>query len=72
MAENTPWEYRVGTFGTFFSGMKDEEMEAALNEWGMDGWEVISARSIENTSKVVIIAKRPLTTSTRRRRSLPV
>jgi len=71
MAENTQWEYRVGTFGTFFNGMKDEGLEAALNEWGMDGWEVISARGIENSSKVVVIAKRPLTTSTRRRRSLP-
>lgn len=72
MAETTQWEYRVQTFGTFFSGLKDEELEATLNEWGMEGWEVISARSIENTSKVVILAKRPLTASVRRHRSFPV
>jgi hypothetical protein len=71
MAENTQWEYRVKTVGTFFSGMKDEEMEAALNEWGMDGWEVVSARGVENTSKVVLIAKRPLTASVRRRHTFP-
>jgi hypothetical protein len=71
MAENTQWEYRVGTFGTFFSGAKDEELEAALNEWGMEGWEVISARGIENTSKVVLIAKRPLTAYVRRRHTFP-
>ena len=72
MAENTQWEYRVESFGTFFTSKKDEELEAALNEWGMDGWEVISARGIENSSKIVILAKRPLTASTRRRRSLPI
>jgi hypothetical protein len=72
MAEHTQWEYRVQTFGTFFSGLKDEEMEEALNEWGVDGWEVISARGVENTSKVVILAKRPLTASARRRHSFPV
>jgi len=72
MAENTQWEYRVESFGTFFTGKKDEELEAALNEWGMDGWEVISARGIENSSKIVILAKRPLTASTRRRRSQPI
>jgi hypothetical protein len=47
-------------------------MEEALNEWGVDGWEVISARGIENTSKVVVLAKRPLTASARRRHSFPV
>lgn len=72
MAENTQWEYRVESFGTFFTGPKDEDLEAALNEWGLDGWEVVNARCVENSSKVVVIAKRPLTTATRRRRSLPV
>jgi hypothetical protein len=72
MAEHTQWEYRVQTFGTFFSGTKDEDLEAALNEWGVDGWEVISARGIENTSKVVVLAKRPLTASARRRHTFPV
>ena len=69
MAENTQWEYRVQSFGTFFRGTRDDELESALNEWGMDGWEVVSVRGIENTSKVVVLAKRPLTASTRRRHS---
>ncbi len=71
MAENTQWEYRVKTFGTMFRGEKDEDLEAALNEWGIDGWEILSARGVENTNKVVIIAKRPLSRATRRRRTLP-
>ena len=72
MAENIQWEYRIRTFGATFRGQKDEELEAALNEWGMEGWEVISARGIENTNKVTILAKRLMTDSVRRRRSLPV
>jgi len=71
MTDNLRWEYRVQTFGTFFTGTKDDELEAALNEWGMDGWEVIFARSVENTSKVVLIAKRPLSASARRRHTFP-
>jgi hypothetical protein len=72
MAELMQWEYRVKTFGSILRGMKDEEMETSLNEWGEEGWEVVSAQGIEGTSKVRLIAKRPLTTATRRRRSLPV
>jgi hypothetical protein len=72
MAENTQWEYRIQTFGAIFRGMNDEELEATLNEWGMEGWEVISARGIENTNKVTILAKRILTDSVRRRRTLPI
>lgn len=72
MTQLTQWEYRVETFGAFLHGVKDEELETILNEWGEEGWEVISARGIENTSKVSILAKRPLTRSVRRRRTLPV
>jgi len=71
MTDNLRWEYRVQTFGTFFTGTKDDELETALNDWGMDGWEVIFARSVENTSKVVLIAKRPLSASARRRHTFP-
>ena len=31
------WEYRVQTVGGFFSGIKAEELEELLNEWGEDG-----------------------------------
>jgi hypothetical protein len=72
MAGNTQWEYRIKTFGATLRGAKDEDLETALNEWGMEGWEVVNARGIENTGKVTILAKRPLTDSARRRRTLPV
>ena len=65
------WEYRVQTVGGFFSGVKAEELEELLNEWGEDGWEVVSTHIIENANKINVIAKRPLTDRTRRERSRP-
>jgi len=65
------WEYRVQTVGGFFSGVKAEELEELLNEWGEDGWEVVSTHTIENANKINVIAKRPLTDRVRRERSRP-
>ena len=43
MAEQTiQWEYRVLTVGSALKGAKDEQIEAALNELGMDGWEAVN------------------------------
>jgi hypothetical protein len=72
MAEETKqWEYRVQTVGSFWSSVKTDELEQLLNAWGEEGWEVISTHIIENTYKVNVIAKRPLSTATRRVRSMP-
>ena len=65
------WEYRVQTVGGFFSGIKAEELEELLNEWGEYGWEVVSTHIIENYDKINVIAKRSLTDRTRRERSRP-
>jgi hypothetical protein len=46
--ELTQWEYRVQTVGGFFSGVKADALEELLNEWGEDGWEVVSTHIIEN------------------------
>jgi len=69
--DNKQWEYRVQTVGGFFSGVKAEELEELLNEWGEDGWEVVSTHIIENANKINVIAKRPLTDRVRRERSRP-
>jgi len=65
------WEYRVETVGGFWSGVKADELEATLNEWGEEGWEVVSTHILENQNKINVIAKRPLTRETIRRRSMP-
>ena len=70
MTEYEKWEYRVETIGSAF-GTKDELLQDTLDEWGEEGWEVISARPPTNSSKITIVAKRPLTRTARRLRNLP-
>ena len=65
------WEYRVQTIGGLF-GTKDELIETTLNEWGYEGWEAINVFTLEGSGKITIVAKRPLTDRTRRRRSMPL
>lgn len=64
------WEYRVQTIGSMF-GTKDELIEITLNEWGDEGWEVTHVFTPEGTGNVTIVAKRPLSSTTRRFRSMP-
>jgi len=70
MADQIQWEYRVQTIGSIF-GTKDEQIETTLNEWGAEGWEAINVYTPSQSSKVTIVAKRPLTSSARRWRSMP-
>ena len=69
--ETKQWEYHVQTIGTLWSGVKADELEQLLNEWGEEGWDVVSTHILENANKINVIAKRPLTRETIRRRSMP-
>jgi len=71
MTETTQWEYRVQTVGGFFKGVPADELEELLNEWGEEGWEVVSVYTPSQSGKVTIVAKRPLTRTARRERSMP-
>ncbi len=71
MSEPNQWEYRVLTIGSFFKGVKDEDLEAMLNEMGTEGWEVVGFRTIENSNQSQLILKRPLDRTARRWRSMP-
>ena len=64
------WEYRVQTIGSMF-GTKDEDIQATLNEWGVEGWEAINVYTPTNSGKVTMVAKRPLTDRVRRMRTMP-
>ena len=64
------WEYRVQTIGSLF-GTKDELVQDTLDEWGEEGWEVINVFTPENSGKITIVAKRPLTERTKRMRNMP-
>jgi len=72
MSEETQkWEYRVQKFGSIWTGTRDEVVEQTLNEWGQEGWEVVSSVGFDNTNKITVIAKRPLSERVRSSRSLP-
>jgi len=68
--EMKQWEYRVLTIGSVF-GTKDEQIEATLDEWGMEGWEALNVYTPSGSGKITIVAKRPLTERARRVRSMP-
>jgi hypothetical protein len=65
------WEYRVLTVGNVFSGAKNEQIQAILNEWGLDGWEAVNVYAPTNSAKATLVAKRQVTAATRRLRSMP-
>ncbi len=71
MSELSMWEYRAESIGSTWSGLKDEDLQAILNEWGEEGWEIISAFPISGSNKIKVLAKRPLTERNRRQRSWP-
>ena len=68
--DNKQWEYRVQTIGSLV-GTKDEQIQAALDEWGAEGWEAINVYTPYGSGKVTMVAKRPLTERVRRMRSMP-
>ncbi len=73
MVQATQWEYRLETIGgSAWRAPKDQELEALLDAWGEEGWEVINLFTAPGTNRITVVAKRPLTLSTRRRRSMPV
>jgi hypothetical protein len=72
MAEQSvQWEYRVLTVGSIFGGAKDGQVEATLNEWGLEGWEAVNVYTSINSSRATLVAKRQMTASSRRLRSMP-
>ena len=68
MADTPLWEYRAVSLGSFWSTPKDEDFEAALNELGLEGWEVISIFTHHSTNKTFVVAKRSLNADDARRR----
>jgi hypothetical protein len=71
MTEATQWEYRLESFGTYWTSPKEDLLQATLDEWGEQGWEIISVLKGSSGEKVTLVAKRPLTRVTRRKRDWP-
>lgn len=67
MTAQTLWEYRVVAVGGFW-GARAGQVEAALNELGQAGWEVVGTELPHNGGKLIVIAKRPLSPADQRQR----
>ena len=67
MSDLTRWEYRVISLGSIW-GTKAPDLEAKLNELGLEGWEVIHVYNPYGSGMTTAVAKRPLTDVARRRR----
>lgn len=57
--------------GHLLRSPKDEELTELLDEVGEEGWELVSAVRDESTHHLTLIAKRRMTSASRRRRSMP-
>jgi hypothetical protein len=71
MTDQHKWEYRVASFGTYWTGPKDEDLEATLNGWGVEGWEVVAVTKIEKSNRVRVLAKRMLSSPSQRKHGWP-
>jgi hypothetical protein len=60
MADRVKWEYTLQIVGASWKGTRHEEVLEALNRLGDEGWEVFSVENLEHSSKVRVVAKRPL------------
>ncbi len=70
MAEEMQWEYRVQTLGSALRGVKDQDIEAALNAWSEEGWEVFTVMPRPD-GKVTLVVRRSLGKRPRRERTWP-
>lgn len=71
MEEIIQWEYRVSEAGSTFTGPKPEVLEELLNQWGLEGWKVVSVTALTSSFKLMLVARRPLSDRARRGRSQP-
>jgi len=71
MAERVKWEYTLQIVGASWKGTRHDEVLEALNRLGDEGWEVFSVENLPNSSKVRVVAKRPLRSPSRRRQGWP-
>jgi hypothetical protein len=71
MTEQNLWEYRVQTPGSAWHEPKDNEVASLLNSWSAEGWELVSTTHTTG-NKLMLVARRPLSDTDRRRRSYPV
>lgn len=63
------WEYHVDVLGGALRGVKAEELETHLNQVGEEGWVLVCVHQPQNSNRLWVTVKRPLTAVAKRRRS---
>lgn len=71
MEKHPRWEYRVQSVGSTFKTYKDEDVQEILDQWGLEGWELVAVHIFENTGKIRLYAKRSLNAPPPRGRTWP-
>jgi len=63
------WEYLVQILGSFWRGPRPEDVQKFLTQAAEDGWEPLELTTIQNSSKMMLLLRRPIETAGRRRRA---
>jgi hypothetical protein len=61
------WEYRVEELGKTWKGVQVDELEALLNEVSGEGWEPVTMVMRGNSSRLLVVLRRPWRTRARDR-----
>ena len=61
------WEYRVEELGATLRGVHVGELEALLNETSEEGWEPVTMTMRGNSSRLIVVLRRPSRTRARDR-----
>ncbi|UCF62284.1 MAG: DUF4177 domain-containing protein [Anaerolineaceae bacterium] len=61
------WEYRVEELGKTWKGVEVGELEALLNEASGEGWEPVTMTMRANSSRLLVVLRRPRRTRARDR-----
>jgi hypothetical protein len=63
------WEYDVHTLGTIWRRPSPDDLVSMLNAAAAEGWETVSVVSPSNGNRLLVILRRPLAKTTRKRRA---
>jgi hypothetical protein len=53
------WEYHVEVVGSFWRGARPDDIQELLTEAAEDEWEPVELAPIQNSSRLMIVLRRP-------------